>query len=190
MTKLDDSIPFEDLLMVCPRPDAGPVPGLPEGYRWAEEPGSMGEEWAALMTTLGFPFSPDEARGKWRELQAPEVAARHFFVLGPEGDLAAACTLCAGKYPEAAPLRLHWVMTAEGHQRRGLSRTVCRAALAAADGRPVQLSTQAQSWPAVVLYESLGFRPWEHAWGDVPEGEAKARWARARKVAETHGARL
>ena len=102
----------------------------------------------------------------------------------------AICTLCAGKYPEAAPLRMHWVMTAEGHQRRGLSRTVCRAALAAADGRPVQLSTQAQSWPAVVLYESLGFRPWERAWGNVAEGEAKARWARARKAAEAHGARL
>ena len=77
-----------------------------------------------------------------------------------------------------------------GHLHRGLSRTVCRAALAAADGRPVQLSTQAQSWPAVVLYESLGFRPWERAWGNVAEGEAKARWARARKAAEAHGARL
>ena len=190
MTQLDSSIPFEDLLMVCPDPAPGPTPALPTGYRWADKPEELGEAWARLMTELGFPFSLEEARERWRGLSDPAQGARHFFVLGPEEDLAATCTLCAGKYPEAAPLRLHWVMTSEKHQRRGLSRAVCQAALAAADGRPVQLSTQAQSWPAIALYESLGFAPWERAWGDVDDESAQARWARARKAARERGAAI
>ncbi len=188
MTRLDDSIPFEDLLMVCPGPAVGPTPPLPTGYRWADKPEELGEAWTHLMASLGFPFSLEEARKKWCGLQAPAQGSRHFFVLGPDGDLAATCSLCVGKYPEAAPLRLHWVMTAEKHQRRGLSRAVCQAALSAANGQAVQLSTQAQSWPAISLYESLGFAPWEQGWGDVDDNEARARWARTRKAALERGA--
>lgn len=185
MIVLDDSIPYEELLMVWEGDERPATPPLPEGYGWCDDPLAMKDQWVTLLLTLGFPYSEEEAHGKWRSMVASAAPGGLLLAVDHEGDLAATCALCTASQLDPGDLRFHWVMTSPDHQGNGLARILCQRAIDLfcdldAPGR-LLLSTQAQSWAAIALYLSLGFRPWEDGWEGQGAVEARAAWGRARE---------
>ncbi|MCF0246553.1 MAG: hypothetical protein HUJ55_06985, partial [Ileibacterium sp.] len=47
---------------------------------------------------------------------------------------------------------------------------------------PLYLSTQAQSWPAIVLYEKLGFHPWMEQTAFCSKEQSAAAWNKAKSL--------
>lgn len=186
-TALDYSYPFEELYMVkysgMPREE----PPLPAGFYWSSRPELLKMQWINGLRYLGFVSSYEAASEEWEKMvrQDEDYFYSHLYALVSEtGTLAAVvgiwpCSEIPGN------MRLHWMMTNATYQRRGFGRLVIRKALyeyaREYPGQPIYLSTQAQSWPAIRLYESEGFLSYEGQTVSVPEDENRRRWQRARK---------
>lgn len=182
----DVDVPYEEVLLFCHDPAGAPNPVLPAGYSWDDDPLSRRDEWAHLMTVAGFPFSLEEAYGFWDSMADADrerFGAGLSFVVAPDGSLAAACGLWTGRHFDPPLTRIHWVMTHPDHRRLGLSRACCLRAMkahaAARPDEPIYLSTQSQSWAAILMYEKMGFVPYLGESDGVTAEEASARWQRA-----------
>ena len=198
MTTIDPRFDYCELLLQHENPAQVPAPSLPESYAVASDPLAYRDAWVALMGELRFPGDLDEHRAHWAAMAEtdPELFSRYSaFVVDGQGDLAATCSLWPGRHFSPERLRIHWVMTSPSHQRKGLARVAvaecCRRFAADKPGEPLYLSTQAQSWPAIRLYESMGFAPYEGAWSDRTAEQSAADWAEARRlVREVAGAEV
>ncbi|MCF0258623.1 MAG: GNAT family N-acetyltransferase [Erysipelotrichaceae bacterium] len=187
MTTLDKSYAYEELIMVH---DGSKIQesALPSGYRLAENVLDYGSAWAELMFGHGMFFSLQEAREYWQKMESqdPELLKSHFyFAVDETGQLAAACGLWPGNHLGSQRMRLHYVAAAEPHQKKGLAR--CLVSHAVYIGRqeqkePLYLSTQAQSWPAIVLYRQLGFVPWTGKTDRKSAEQNRQAWKRARTL--------
>ena len=161
---------------------------LPAGYRWCAHPEQRRSQWAHLMESCGFPFTPAEALDFWDAMEATDpavFAANLFFIVDAENNLAATCSLWPGAHFDPARWRLHWVMCAPEHQGRGLAEAACQAACRAFyldpdKHGPLYVVTQAQSWAAIRLYKKLGFVPYEGATCKATAEKNRAAWQQAR----------
>lgn len=203
---VDQSYPYEDLLMVCKDPAKALETAknkdleAPYGYRWISpaEAADLKREWASLLVELQFVDSQEQAEEIFAGMQKKDPAffANHLYALKSldDGHLACSVGLWPGDHFENG-IRIHWMMTSPKDQKKGLARAVLKKAIAAYEAQKpadlLYLSTQAGSWPAILLYESLGFVPFEEASKHVDAAENQARWQRTRaRVQEKEGVSL
>lgn len=197
---LDRSYPYEELLMIL-KPEEAPSEKneIPEGFRLArpEEISGLKNQWTALMMKLGFPFSEEESEEFFDQMLNSDLEffVHHFYaLLDSEGQLASVVGLWPGKHFDQA-LRIHWMMSDPDYQSKGLARTIMKLAIAdyfrEYPDRELYLSTQAQSWPAIRMYEKLGFRSFEDDCNVSSKEENQSRWANARRaVMEKEGVQI
>lgn len=195
---LDQSIPYEELLMIF-NPEDNPfqeTPVLPSGFRFAkpdEIPG-LKEQWCQIMQKTGFPFSMEEAAGFFDDMMAQDedYFVHHLYALLDGKDhLASVVGVWPGNHIGPG-YRIHWMMSDPDYQGKGLARAVMAKAIhdyfKENPENSLYLSTQAQSWPAIRMYESLGFSPFEKESSMYSKEENIRRWNDARKtVREKYG---
>lgn len=186
MTALDMRFPYQELLMEAAEPARIPVQPLPTGYSWADQPSKYREGWAQTAQAVGFVSDPEEGEKLFDAMYQSDPADfdRHFFVvLDPEGRFAGSCGHWPGQQLEGRR-RLHYLMVDPKQQGRKLANALIgkvAANFASEFAGPLYLSTQAQSWPAIRLYEKLGFAPYTSAWSKRSAEEAQADWKQARR---------
>lgn len=162
---LDKSLPYFDMLMVCPwraAQKAQPA-ALPAGFRYAlYRPGDI-DNWAAIETSVGEFDGEDAARAYFERVFLPqedELRKRMCFIEA-EGEKVATATAWRFEQDGAFCPALHWVAVRPEWQDRGLGRAVVGRALslcAALDPeKPVCLHTQTWSHKAVGIYQQFGF---------------------------------
>lgn len=163
---VDQSIPYEKLLMIWPKEAALPAADqIPYVFVRPEEISELKKPWGALLCKLNFVSS--EAKGE--EIFAsmrqkdPDYFDHHLYALrNAAGQLIFSAGIWYGDDLGDAK-RIHWVMTDPDYQGQGLayrvlSRMICDYTQKQT-GESLYVSTQSQSWPAVLLYLKLGFVP-------------------------------
>lgn len=162
---------------------------LPESFSWAspELVAGLKKQWADMAYRVGFFASRKEAEQQFENLQSgwPGLFEQNFAgILDEDGNLAASCFLYPGKYFKDG-IRIHYVMSDPDRPSRGLGRAAVQKAvdnyLKNRPAKRLYLSTQAQSWPAIRLYESEGFVPCEDGCEIFDERTAKENWRKARE---------
>lgn len=166
-TMLDKSIPYKNIVMLLPAADAvsvRPSP-LPEGFSARLFQDGDERHWARIETSV-LEFETEEkaldffARDflPWPD----ELRRRCVFIIDPAGLPAATATAWYFADKDTRQAHIHWVSVQPGLQGKGLGRAVMTRALSLfpelEPGRDVILHTQTWSHPAVMLYDSLGFR--------------------------------
>lgn len=193
MSKVDTSIPYEELCMVNPQPECLQLLELPPGFHHADHVYSFEKQWCSLMTSLNFFPSEKEAAAYWNQMKEKDqkfLAENFHFLLENETDrLAAVCGIWYGRSMKHIPYRIHYLGVDESFQNRGLARyilhyTVCT--FARNHPGPLYLSTQSQSWPAVLLYLKSGFMPWTNETLHHSARENTDAWNRADQFIFTH----
>lgn len=195
ITRIDESYPLDPLLMVAPATSLQALKQdpacLPAGYAWIEpeEIFSFRHEWAALLMELSFVSSEDKALSIFDSMYQddPDYFIHHLYAIKSLKDNHLACSVGLW-YGSAFPnhKRIHWMMTSPYDQQQGLARATLKKAMSSlAKEEPNQdlyLSTQAASWPAIVLYESLGFQPYLEDCLKASAIENQARWKVAQEI--------
>ncbi len=87
-----------------------------------------------------------------------------------ERDREALCRIHDG----ARPMELAWLYVDPARMGRGIGRQLAAHAMARAKGRPLAVEVLAGNTPALALYQSLGFKTVETAFGPMPGNEAFA----------------
>ena len=196
ITRIDESYPLDPLFMVAPASFLQTLKQdpLPSGYAWIEpkEVLSFRHKWAALLVELGFVENEAQALAIFDEMysQDPEYFIHHLYAIKSLKDDHLACSV--GLWYGSVFFnhkRIHWMMTAPQDQQQGLARSALKKAMSSlAQEEPNQdlyLSTQAASWPAIILYESLGFQPYLEACFKASAIENQARWRAAKELVWT-----
>ncbi len=191
VTKLDHTLSDEHLMMVKEPPMPSVEPDLPKGYRYAKPNEELIGQWQQALVDLDFVQTMEEAQFQWKRMtmvDEPFLWKHLYLVVDQKGELA--CTTGIWFYTGAKQgMRLHWVFTTPKHQKRGLARIIVQKASyefgKEFPGQPLYLSTQASSWPAIVLYEQEGFKPLT-----VDNASSQA-WKKAKKqVFEKSGVKI
>lgn len=193
-TLIDPTYSQEPLIMVASKDilkslQNKEVNSLPVGYAWIkpEEVISFREDWANLLTTLGFVEKQEQALQIFDEMLSkdPDYFKNHLYAIKSTIDNHLACSvgLWYGSLLESK--RIHWVMTHPLDQHQGLAKTALKKAMASfgkeAPNETLHLSTQAASWPAIVLYESLGFMPYLNECLKFSALESQKNWKEAKE---------
>ena len=198
ITRIDETYPLDPLFMVAPASELQTLKQepnlLPAGYAWIEpqEIPSFRHEWAGLLVELGFVTSEDKALSIFDEMHQkdPTYFIHHLYAIKSLKDNHLACSVGLW-YGSAFPnhKRIHWMMTSPQDQHQGLARAVLKKAMSSLaqeeSNQDLYLSTQAASWPAIVLYESLGFQPYLDACSKASASENQARWSAAKELVLT-----
>lgn len=186
MTVLDKSVEHVGVLMVLPRGHAPKSEPLHEDYHYRKYDDDLYEAWAALMDKTGL-ASKDEAYSILdKMLEDREAFTDNFlFVVDDAGNLAATAGIWPGHVFEDR-LRLHWVAVDPDHQRKGLARSMITELAQMYEGRPgrypLYLSTQSESWPAIMLYSRLGFTPYLGAYEGHTEEQSQQDWEKVTQL--------
>ncbi len=200
ITRIDETYPLDPLFMIAPfsslqslKKDSS-LSVLPIGYAWIEpkEVLSIRQEWATLLVNLGFVANENQALSIFDDMhqQDPEYFIHHLYAIKSLKDNHLACSVGlwhGNAFPKNK--RIHWMMTAPQDQGQGLATAALKKAMVSLNeeepNQDLYLSTQAASWPAIVLYESLGFRPYLGACSKASANENKARWEEAKEMVFT-----
>lgn len=164
---------------------------LPPDYAWIEpeEIPSFRLEWAKLLVELGFVTEVDQALEIFNAMYQhdPKYFLHHLFAIKSLKDNHLACSV--GLWPGTAfPLgkRIHWLMTSPNDQHQGLAKAALKRAMATfhqeEPNQTLSLSTQAASWPAILLYKSLGFVPYLEENAKASAKENQTRWSQAKEA--------
>ena len=187
MTTLDKSYAYEELLMVHDGTKIEEI-SMPEGYTLANHALDYKEDWCKMMLHHGMFFSEQEVQDYWNKMVQQNAAFldQNFFIaLDAQGNMAGAAGLWPGTHFGRESMRLHYLAVDEAHQNRGLATALVIHALNVHQKRsrdPLYLSTQAQSWPAIVLYEKLGFHPWMEQTAFCSKEQSAAAWNKAKSL--------
>ena len=185
MTVLEKRLSKERLLMTLNKEDvrnlsvqvpAGMVPvDRKERIRYRDA-------WCELLVRLGFEADLKHAYGRFDGMveKDEKFFLDHLYLLREsDGRLASACGLWYGNDFKEERLRLHYVLTNPQSQKKGAAHYVVSQAVLAyfhMYDSPLYLSTQAQSWPAIRLYCSIGFRPYIGDCLKFDRDTAERRW--------------
>ncbi len=164
---------------------------LPAGYEWVkpQEILSFRQEWANLLVKLDFLANFEEALSIFDGMykQDPHYFIHHLYGIKSLKDNHLACSVglwYGSAFPENK--RIHWMMTSPQDQHLGLAKAALKKAMVSfiqeEPSQELYLSTQAASWPAIVLYESLGFTPYLEACKKASANENQARWKEAQEL--------
>ena len=160
----DRTIPYYNIIMKCEKPHAA-TPVLPEGFRFHMYRDGDEKDWAWLEYEIGDFSSTAEAEqyflSSYRGHSRLDIRERCVFVLDECGRFVGSCIAWKDIRRSAPVASLHWLVTAPGHQGRGIGKALCQRVMQifSAHGEfPVYLHTQPWSWKAVLLYAGQGFR--------------------------------
>ncbi len=181
ITRLDHAYSDEKLIMIKNPPMPPGLPILVEDYQFAQPDSKLIVQWKQALVDLDFVQNLDEAEFQWQRMVKVDekfLLDHLYMIVDAKGNLA--CSAGLWPYKEVKNgMRLHWVFTVPAHQHKGLARSAvqkcCYEFGKEFKNQPIYLSTQASSWPAIVLYESEGFEPY------TPTPQAKQAWDQARK---------
>ncbi len=163
---LDKSIPYKNIIMKMPWETAARIapPPLPDGFCFRFFQDGAEKDWARIETSvLEFPGEA-EAGHYYAKTFLPyreQLKQRCLFVVNPQGLAIATATAWYSESRLGRQAALHWVSTCPHYQGKGLGRAiVCKALSLFPILEPqldVFLHTQTWSYPAILLYHSLGF---------------------------------
>lgn len=200
MSKADLSIPYRELLMILPNPQILEEPPLPEGYSLAEDIFKHETQWQQLMCRLNLFKDQSQAETVWNAMkkQDREYLSSHvWMVLDPDRNVCAACGLWPGKHFENKYIRIHYLGVDENFQNLHLGRWLVQHCISefAREQKDLKdqdeckenpkflyLSTQAQSWPAILLYGKAGFKPYTGAYKNHTASQSLADWKQAAEI--------
>lgn len=162
---LDRSIPYYNIIMKKNTPTTFDTPALPQKFELhAYRPG-VAQQWAELEYEIGDFPSVQEASAylaKTYLSRSDLLARRGIFVSDKKsGCLVGACIAWFDDQNGTPVSSLHWLITKEAYQGRGIGSTLIAAALNIYEKEgafPVYLHTQPWSYQAVRLYHKFGFR--------------------------------
>ena len=162
---LDRSIPYYNTIMKKNAPTTFDVPALPAQFELhAYRPG-VEQQWAELEYEIGDFPSVQAAKSYFAKtyLSRPDLLAwRGVFVSDKQsGGLIGACIAWFDDQNGTPVSSLHWLITKETYQGRGIGSALIAAALSIYEKEnafPVYLHTQPWSYQAVRLYHKFGFR--------------------------------
>ncbi len=173
---MDRTIPFYNILMradtFCPDIVKKRCSQMPDHI--ILRPYEIGDDaaWARLHTETGDFPSEEEGIAYFRHTYAGDAAylkERAIFAMDRySGAVAGACIAwrdpakaeIRAQAPAATAASLHWLVTAPAYRRLGIGGALCARVLQIyqdAGEYPVYLHTQPWSYPAVLLYASMGF---------------------------------
>lgn len=191
MKGLDKRLDYEELLMTLNFEDIKNLKeDLPKDLLEVKEKDKpdMENQWCDLLEELDFPFDEKERKKFWQDMigKDADFFFKHLYMLeDAKGKLATSVGLWPGShFDDKNRLRLHWMMTSSDYQSIGAARYVLSRAIKdyfKDHSQPLYLSTQAQSWPAIKLYLSLGFKPYLEKCNRFDKDTAIASWQKAEK---------
>ncbi|MGM9904214.1 MAG: GNAT family N-acetyltransferase [Enterococcus sp.] len=161
---LDKSVPYAEIWMSRPLDLSLPSYTLDTNYHFEMYRPGAEQDWACIETAVGEFESVGEAMDYFEKTFTPypeELNKRMFFVVDQNNERVATCTAWektrhGKKYPV-----FHWLAVKPEHQGKGIAKSltieVLRCFQKIANYGPVFLSTQTWSYPAVRLYQNLGF---------------------------------
>ena len=162
---LDRSIPYYNLIMKKNTPTAFDTPALPPQFELHTYRPGVQQQWAELEHEIGDFPSVQEASAYFSQtyLSGPKLLAqRGVFVSDKKsGGLVGACIAWFDEQNGALVSSLHWLITKEAYQGRGIGSALIAAALNIYEQEnafPVYLHTQPWSHQAVRLYHKFGFQ--------------------------------
>ena len=162
---LDRSIPYYNIIMKKDTPTAFDTPVFPPQFELHSYRPGVQQQWAELEHEIGDFPSVQEASAYFSQtyLSRPELLAqRGVFVSDKKsGCLVGACIAWFDDQNGAPVSSLHWLITKETYQGRGIGSALIAAALNIYEQEnafPVYLHTQPWSHQAVRLYHKFGFR--------------------------------
>lgn len=162
---LDRSIPYYNIIMKKDTPTAFDTPALPPQFELHTYRSGVQQQWAELEYEIGDFPSVQAAKTYFAKtyLGRPGLLARRgIFVSDKEsGGLVGACIAWFDDQNGVPVSSLHWLITKEAYQGRGIGSTLIAAALNIYEQEnafPVYLHTQPWSYQAIRLYHKFGFR--------------------------------
>jgi len=162
---LDRSIPYYNIIMKKDTPTNFDDPALPPQFELHRYRTDVEQQWAELEYENGDFPSVQEASAYFTKtyLSRPDLLARRgVFISDKEsGGLVGACIAWRDEQNGAPVSSLHWLITKEAYQGRGIGSALIAAALSIYEKEnafPVYLHTQPWSHQAVRLYHKFGFR--------------------------------
>lgn len=162
---LDRSIPYYNIIMKKNAPTTFAVPALPPQFELHSYRPDVAQQWAELEHEIGDFPSMREARTYFSQTylsRSDLLAQRGVFVSDKKsGCLVGACIAWFEEQNGAPVSSLHWLITKEAYQGRGIGSALIAAALNIYEQEnafPVYLHTQLWSYQAVRLYHKFGFR--------------------------------
>lgn len=190
MTVLEKELPDEKLLMILERRNVRNLSDqLPAGMTEAgKEKKAYRDQWCALLVKLGFEDSCEKAEERYEAMcrKDEKFFLDHLYLLVDDrNQLMSACGLWYGSDFETERIRLHYVMSDPAAQKKGAARYVISRAVRdyfSLYDEALYVSTQAQSWPAIRLYASLGFEPFVDDCRKFDRKTAERRWQACRKI--------
>lgn len=162
---LDRSIPYYNIMMKKSTPTTFDAPALPAQFELhAYRPG-VAQQWAELEHEIGDFPSMREARTYFSQTylsRSDLLAQRGVFVSDKKsGGLVGACIAWFDNQNGTPVSSLHWLITKEAYQGRGIGAALIATALNIYEQEnafPVYLHTQPWSYQAIRLYHKFGFR--------------------------------
>lgn len=162
---LDRSIPYYNIIMKKDTPTTCDTPVLPPQFELHSYRPDVAQQWAELEYEIGDYPSVQEASAYFAKtyLGRPGLLAqRGVFVSDKNsGCLVGACIAWFDDQNGTPVSSLHWLITKEAYQGRGIGSALIAATLSIYEQEnafPVYLHTQPWSYQAVWLYHKLGFR--------------------------------
>lgn len=162
---LDRSIPYYNIIMKKDTPTAFDTPALPPQFELHSYRPGVQQQWAELEHEIGDFPSVQKARTYFSKtyLSRPDLLTRRgVFISNKEsGGLVGACIAWVDERNGAPVSSLHWLITKEAYQGRGIGSALIAAALNIYEQEnafPVYLHTQPWSYQAIRLYHKFGFR--------------------------------
>lgn len=194
-TLIDERYSLDPLFMVASSTTLNALDlkerSLPSGYAWikSEDIPSFRLEWSKLLVELGFVTKFDQALEIFDTMYKydSKYFLHHLFAIKSLKDNHLACSV--GLWPGTAfPFgkRIHWLMTNPNDQHQGLAKAALKKAMATfhqeEPNQTLYLSTQAASWPAILLYKALGFVPYLDENAKASSKENQMRWSQAKEA--------
>ena len=162
---LDRSIPYYNIIMKKDTPTTFAAPALPPQFELHTYRPGIEQQWAELEYEIGDFPSVQEASTYFAKTYSSRpalLARRGIFVSDKKsGCLVGACIAWFDDQNGASVSSLHWLITKEAYQGRGIGSALIAAALNIYEQEnafPVYLHTQPWSYQAVRLYHKFGFR--------------------------------
>lgn len=162
---LDRSIPYYNIIMKKDTPTAFAVPALPPQFELHTYRPGIEHQWAELEYEIGDFLSVQEASAYFAKtyLSRPDLLTRRGVFVSDKSSacLVGACIAWFDEQNGAPVSSLHWLITKEAYQGRGIGSALIAAALSIYEKEnafPVFLHTQPWSYQAIRLYHKFGFR--------------------------------
>ena len=162
---LDRRIPYYNIIMKKNMPTTFAIPVLPSQFELHSYRPGVQQQWAEMEYGIGDFPSVQAAKSYFAKtyLSRPDFLARcGIFVSDKQsGRLVGSCIAWFDDQNGVPVSSLHWLITKEAYQGRGIGSALIAAALniyEEEDAFPVFLHTQPWSYQAIRLYHKFGFR--------------------------------